>query len=92
MTVDDETRMVTVAGLALCFLWASAAAMLIGAWFVVLGGAPRPGFMLALSSFPAFTGAAILHVKRYVSRACTLLRLLAAQQGREQPVALRRVP
>lgn len=84
--------MVTVEGLALCFLWASSAVLLLSAWFVVLGGSPRPGFMLALSSIPAFVGAAILHVKRYVSHVCTLLRLLAAQQGREQPVTLRRVP
>lgn len=92
MPVVDETRMVTVVGLVLCFLWASAASMLLGAWILVLGGSPHPGFMLALSSVPAFTGAAIIHVKRYVSQICTLLRLLAAQQGRDDSVPLRRVP
>lgn len=59
--------------------WGTVAALIVGAWLVLMSAEPGPwtlGMLLALSGCALSALAAVLSIRRYVSRTCRLIRNL----------------
>ena len=66
-------------------VWGSAAGMLAAAWVLAIAaGDWHVGVMLAMTAVVVSVVSAVLHVRLYFSRSCSLLRALHGVEGGER--------